>query len=75
MTTHTPEQPDDAALERLRAADPAAGLDPDTEALEAAVRTRVPEAFAGADAALSRARSRLRAAWAEQASVAQEQGA
>ena len=29
----------------------------------------------GADAALSRARSRLRAAWAEQASVAQEQGA
>jgi len=49
MTTHTPEQPDDAALERLRAADPAAGLDPDTEALEAAVCTRVPEAFAGAD--------------------------
>src|SRR5690606_14208899 len=50
MTTHTPEQPDDAALERLRAADPAAGLDPDTEAPEAAGRTRLPAAFAGATA-------------------------
>ncbi|KLN35231.1 hypothetical protein FB00_07320 [Cellulosimicrobium funkei] len=47
MTSHTPDQPDDADLERLRAADPAAGAAPDTGALEAAVRDRVPEAFAG----------------------------
>lgn len=47
MTTRTPDQPDDADLERLRAADPAAGAAPDTGALEAAVRDRVPEAFAG----------------------------
>ncbi|MGN6238762.1 MAG: hypothetical protein ACTHNI_03380 [Cellulosimicrobium cellulans] len=46
MTTHTPDQPDDSGLERLRAADPAAGAAPDTEALEAAVRDRVPEALA-----------------------------
>ncbi|MFB8230398.1 hypothetical protein [Cellulosimicrobium sp. NPDC055967] len=45
MTTHTPDQPDDADLERLRAADPAADADPDASALEAAVRDRVPEAF------------------------------
>lgn len=45
MTTNTPEQPDDAALERLRAADPAAGTTPDEQVLEAAVRGRVPEAF------------------------------
>ncbi|MGN0111122.1 MAG: hypothetical protein ACTIME_17040, partial [Cellulosimicrobium funkei] len=46
MTTRTPEQPDDADLERLRAADPAADATPDATALEAAVRDRVPEAFA-----------------------------
>ncbi len=46
MTTRTPEQPDDADLERLRAADPAAGATPDATVLEAAVRDRVPEAFA-----------------------------
>ena len=44
MTTRTPEQPDDADLERLRAADPAADATPDATALEAAVRDRVPEA-------------------------------
>ncbi len=46
MTSRTPEQPDDADLERLRAADPAANATPDATALEAAVRDRVPEAFA-----------------------------
>ncbi|MGN7704650.1 hypothetical protein [Cellulosimicrobium sp. 22601] len=45
MTSHTPDQPDDVDLERLRAADPAASAAPDTGALEAAVRDRVPEAF------------------------------
>ncbi|MDF2807475.1 MAG: hypothetical protein K0S43_2421 [Cellulosimicrobium sp.] len=50
MTTRTPEQPDDADLDRLRAADPAVDATPDTAALEAAVRDRVPEAFAGTSA-------------------------
>lgn len=50
MTTRTPEQPDDADLDRLRAADPAVDATPDTAALEGAVRDRVPEAFAGASA-------------------------
>lgn len=51
MTTHTPDQPDDADLARLRAADPAASVAPDAAALEAAVRDRVPEAFAAGAAA------------------------
>lgn len=59
MTTRTPEQPDDADLERLRAADPAASAAPDTDALEAAVRDRVPEAFAGGAAAGSPDRTPL----------------
>ncbi|MFD4993136.1 hypothetical protein ACFWH7_13370 [Cellulosimicrobium cellulans] len=59
MTTRTPDQPDDADLERLRAADPAASAAPDTDALEAAVRDRVPEAFAGGAAAGSPDRTPL----------------
>ncbi|MFF2269613.1 hypothetical protein ACFVTZ_15230 [Cellulosimicrobium cellulans] len=51
MTTHTPDQPDDADLARLRAADPAASVAPDSGALEAAVRDRVPEAFSAGAAA------------------------
>ncbi|WP_435737102.1 hypothetical protein V5D56_00415 [Cellulosimicrobium sp. PMB13] len=39
---------DDAALDRLRAADPAADEVPDVAVIEAAVRERAPEAFAGA---------------------------
>ncbi|QJW35754.1 hypothetical protein [Cellulosimicrobium protaetiae] len=57
MTTRTPDEPsgpavepDDAALDRVRAADPAADATPDVAALEAAVRARVPDAFAGASA-------------------------
>lgn len=63
MTANTPDEPttsspdptgplpaDDAALDRLRAADPAAGETPDVAAIEAAVRERAPEAFAGTPA-------------------------
>jgi len=45
MTDHprTPHRSDDDALQRLRAADPAAQLEPDLESLDAAVRARTAE--------------------------------
>ena len=45
MTEHprTPDRRDDDALERLRAADPAAQLAPDLESLDAAVRAKTAE--------------------------------
>lgn len=66
MTTHTPDErpddraapaarhdvdgPADPALARLRAADPAPDATADVEAIRAAVRDRVPEAFGAAAA-------------------------
>ncbi|WP_251150083.1 hypothetical protein [Cellulosimicrobium sp. Marseille-Q4280] len=41
-----PAGTDDVVLDRLRAADPAAGETPDLSVIEAAVRERAPEAFA-----------------------------
>jgi hypothetical protein len=55
MTTNTPDRPDDEALARLRAADPAPDAAPDSPDLEAALRARVPEAMAPATAGVGAA--------------------
>ncbi|NMR20383.1 hypothetical protein [Cellulomonas fimi] len=74
---HAAPQEGDAALERLRASDPAVGAEPDTRSLDAAVRSRVasppaaerPVAGTTDELAVARAR-RGRSRWVPAAAVA-----
>ncbi|WP_298459121.1 hypothetical protein [uncultured Cellulomonas sp.] len=72
---HTPDPARDPAFDRLRAADPAARLDPDLDALETAVRARLDSGdglalSGGPDQLAAARRARRPSRWAAVAAVA-----